>query len=99
MKLKLTSTLYFVFALFQSLFDLEIVIEIRKYTNVSNNFGTTCYTGENLLDKEKISVQKLYNTAILGSLCPVIHISLWYMMRYVNIKFLRILIKSLRKRI
>ena len=55
-------------ALFQGIFDLEISIEIRQ---VHKDFIKLFYLyfvpsflkDLNLLDKEKISVQKLYNTA------------------------------------
>jgi len=49
MKIKLKSTLYFDFCFVSKLiWSKEIAIEIRKYTKVP--------------DKEKNSVQKLYNT-------------------------------------
>ena len=55
-------------ALFQGIFDLEISIEIRQ---VHKDFIKLFYLyfvpsflkNLNLLDKEKISVQKLYDTA------------------------------------
>ena len=86
MIIKLKSTLYFDFC-FQSLFDLEIAIEVRQvrkcfiklptYNTIiilfcyivfvlkfSLSFEGSClFEGLNLLDKEKISVQTLFNTS------------------------------------